>query len=108
MAKSSIKLRAKEKDGVTTVKALMAHPMETGQRKDKKTGENIPEHFIQEVIAEHNGKVVMSAYWSGAVSKDPYLAFSFKGGANGEMVKVSWSDNKGGSDTNEVAIKGKK
>ncbi|MCG7936220.1 MAG: thiosulfate oxidation carrier complex protein SoxZ, partial [Candidatus Thiodiazotropha taylori] len=32
MAKS-IKIRAKEKGGVTTVKALMTHPMETGGRK---------------------------------------------------------------------------
>ncbi|OOY53700.1 thiosulfate oxidation carrier complex protein SoxZ [Solemya velum gill symbiont] len=106
--KSSIKLRAKEKNGVTTVKALMSHPMETGQRKNKKTGENIPEHFIQEVVGEYNGKVVITTSWSGGVSKDPYLSFSFKGGANGEMVKVSWTDNKGGSDSNEVKIKGKK
>lgn len=101
---SGIKLRAKAKDGVTTVKALMSHPMETGTRKDKKTGENIPEHFIQEVIAEHNGKVVMTVHWSGAISKDPYLAFSFNGGAEGETVKVSWTDNKGGSETGETTI----
>ncbi|MBT7047566.1 MAG: thiosulfate oxidation carrier complex protein SoxZ, partial [Gammaproteobacteria bacterium] len=37
MAKS-IKLRAKSKKGVVTVKCLMNHPMETGLRKDKKTG----------------------------------------------------------------------
>jgi sulfur-oxidizing protein SoxZ len=107
MAKSSIKLRAKVSNGVTTVKALMSHPMETGQRKDKKTGEKIPEHFIQEVVGEHNGKVVITTSWSGGVSKDPYLSFSFKGGADGEMVKVSWTDNKGGSDSSEVKIKGK-
>ena len=52
MAKSSIKIRAKTKDDVTTVKALMSHPMETGLRKDKKTGEKIPAHFLQEVTAE--------------------------------------------------------
>ena len=44
---STIKIRAKESNGVVTVKALMKHPMETGKRKDKKTGENIPAHFIQ-------------------------------------------------------------
>ena len=39
---STIKIRAKESNGVVTVKALMKHPMETGKRKDKKTGDNIP------------------------------------------------------------------
>ena len=56
---SSIKIRAKAKGGVTTVKSLMNHPMETGQRKDKKGGK-IPEHFIQEVVAEHGGKTVFA------------------------------------------------
>ena len=32
---STIKIRAKESKGAVTVKALMKHPMETGQRKDK-------------------------------------------------------------------------
>jgi hypothetical protein len=48
MASKSIKLRAKEKGGVTTVKALMTHPMETGLRKDSKTGKLIPAHYIRE------------------------------------------------------------
>jgi len=33
---ASIKMKAKEKKGVVTVKALITHPMETGLRKDKK------------------------------------------------------------------------
>ena len=56
----SIKMRAAAKDGVTTIKALISHPMETGTRKDKKTGEKIPAHFIQEVVCEHNGNAVMT------------------------------------------------
>jgi len=49
MAKKSIRIRAKLKKGATTVKALMSHPMETGNRKNKKTGKKIPAHYIQEV-----------------------------------------------------------
>ena len=105
MAKSSIKIRAKAKGGVTTVKALMSHPMETGLRKDKKTGEKIPAHFIQEVIAELNGQKVMTANWGGAVSKNPYLSFKVKGGAKGEEIKLSWTDNQGGSDSTTAKIK---
>jgi sulfur-oxidizing protein SoxZ len=102
---STIKIRAKASGGVTTVKTLMSHPMETGLRKDSKTGEMIPAHFISEVTAEHNGNVVMSANWSGAISKNPYLSFKFKGGAAGDKVKISWVDNMGESDSLEAPIK---
>ena len=102
---STIKVRAKAKDGVVTVKALMSHAMETGLRKDKKTGQMIPAHFIQEVVAEHGGKTVLTALWGPGVSKNPYLSFRFKGGAPGEKIKLSWKDNKGESDSVEAPIK---
>jgi sulfur-oxidizing protein SoxZ len=101
----SIKMRAAAKDGVTTIKALISHPMETGTRKDKKTGEKIPAHFIQEVVCEHNGNAVMTAHWGAAISKNPYLSFRFSGGNVGDTVKLSWVDNKGNSDSTEGSIK---
>jgi sulfur-oxidizing protein SoxZ len=104
MAKKSIRIRAKLKGDVTEVKALMSHEMETGLRKDKKTGEKIPPHFIKEVKCEHKGNVVMLAAWSVAVSKNPYLSFKFKGAAVGDTVKISWDDNKGESDSAEAKI----
>jgi sulfur-oxidizing protein SoxZ len=105
MAKKSIKIRAKAKGGATTVKCLISHPMETGLRKDKKTGKKIPAHFIQEVVAKHGDVTVMTADWSGGVSKNPYLSFSFEGGAKGEEVTISWTDNMGKSDSDTAAIK---
>ena len=102
---ASIKIRAKSKDGVTTVKALMSHPMETGLRKDKKTGNKIPAHHITEVTAEYNGSVVFTANMGPAVSKNPYLSFKFKGGSSGEKIKLTWVDNKGKGDTLEAEIK---
>jgi len=105
MASKSIRIRANIKGDVTEVKALMSHPMETGLRKDKKTGEKIPAHFIKEVTAEHKGTSVMVAQWGVAVSKNPYLSFKFKGGAAGDTIKISWVDNKGESDAAETTIK---
>ena len=102
---NSIKVRAKAKDDTVTVKALIKHPMETGLRKDKKTGKVIPAHFIQEVNCQHNGKNVLVAEWGPAVSKNPYLAFSFKGGKAGDAVSISWVDNTGGKDAAEATIK---
>lgn len=100
----SIKVRAKLSDGTTTVKALIKHPMETGQRKDKKSGKMIPAHFIQEVKCEHGGNAVMTAMWGAAVSKNPYLSFKFKGANAGDTVKISWVDNKGESDSVETKV----
>ena len=101
---SSIKARAKMSDGVTTVKALVKHPMETGLRKDKKSGKLIPAHFIQEVVCEHNGTKVMTALWGAAVSKNPYLSFKFTGAKAGDNLKISWVDNKGESDSTETTV----
>ena len=101
----SIKIRAKISGDTTQVKCLMTHPMETGLRKDKKTGELIPAHFINEVTAESGGKTVMTTNWSGGISKNPYLAFSFTGAAKGDEVKISWVDNQGGSGSGTAKIK---
>ena len=102
---ASIKIRAKAKDGVTTVKTLISHPMDSGLRKNSKTGELIPAYYVTEVTAEHKGKQVMTANWAGAISKNPYLSFKFRGAASGDMVKITWVDNKGKGDSAEAKIK---
>ncbi len=104
MAKS-IKIRAKAKGDTTVVKALISHAMETGMRKNKKTGKKFPAHFIQEVTCSHNGNTVMSADWGTAISKNPYLSFKFSGAKSGDTLKMSWVDNKGESDSVEAKIK---
>lgn len=100
----SIKIRAKIKGDTTEVKCLITHPMETGLRKDSKTGKLIPAHFINEVMADVGGKNVMNAQWSGGISKNPYLSFSFTGAAKGAEVKISWNDNQGGNDSATATI----
>ena len=102
---NSIKIRARIKGSVCEVKALIKHPMETGLRKDKKTGKAIPAHFIQEVDCKHNGKTVMSANWGTAVSANPYLSFEFSGAKKGDKLVLSWKDNMGNSDSGNSAIK---
>ncbi len=105
MAKSSIKIRAKVKNGEAKVKCLISHPMETGLRKDKKTKKLIPAHFIQEVVCEHDGKTLMNAQWNGTISKNPFLSFIFTGAKSGDTIKISWVDNTGKSDATEAKMK---
>ena len=102
---ASIKMRAKVTDGVTTVKVLISHPMDTGLQKNKKTGQKIPAHFIQEVVCKHKDTTVITANWGAAISKNPYLSFKFKGAAAGDKISISWVDNKGEKDSIEAAIK---
>jgi sulfur-oxidizing protein SoxZ len=98
-----MRVRAIEQAGVTEVKILMKHDMETGQRKDA-AGALILAHFIQNVSVKHKDKEVLSAQFGTAISKDPFLAFKFKGGAKGDKVVVTWIDNKGDKRTDEATI----
>jgi sulfur-oxidizing protein SoxZ len=98
-----MKIRATLVGEKVEVKVLMAHEMETGLRKDA-SGQLVPAHFIQNVTATHNGKIVLSAQWGPAVSRNPFLSFRFKGGAKGEKVQVTWIDNKGDQRSDEAVI----
>lgn len=69
-----MRIRASMTGDKAVVKVLMAHEMETGQRKDA-AGKVIPAWYIQTVTATCNGKTVLSAQWGPAVSKNPYLQF---------------------------------
>jgi sulfur-oxidizing protein SoxZ len=98
-----MKIRASMQGDKVVVKVLMAHEMETGQRKDS-AGKTIPPWFIQNVTATHNGKTVLSAQWGPAVSKNPFLEFRFSGGKAGEKVIITWTDNRGDKRTDEATI----
>lgn len=91
-----MKIRARQKDGITEVKVLMAHPMETGRRKND-FNEVVPAHFIQIVTATLNGKTVLEAQWGTGISKNPYLTFRLKSAKIGDQITVNWVDNKGES-----------
>jgi sulfur-oxidizing protein SoxZ len=99
-----MKIRATMAGDVADVKVLMNHPMETGLRKDAKTGELVPAHYITEVTATINGATVLKAGMGGGVSKNPYLGFKVKGAKAGDKVSVSWVDNKGDKRTDEAAV----
>ena len=99
----SMKIRAQIKNGLTEIKVLMSHPMETGRRKND-VGEVEPAHFIQLVTATLNGKTVMEAQWGTGISKNPYLTFRLKGANPGDSIIVKWLDNKGASDSIETKV----
>ena len=98
-----MRIRAQQKGDTTEVRVLMAHIMETGQRKDS-AGNTVPAHHIQTVTATWNGKPVLAVNFGPAVSQNPVMNFTFKGGAKGDKVIVTWTDNKGDKRTDEAVI----
>ena len=99
-----MRIRATMAGDVADVKVLMNHTMETGTRKDAKTGVLVPAHFITEVTATIGGALVLDADIGGTVSKNPYLGFKVKGPKAGDKVVVNWVDNKGAKSTAEATI----
>ena len=99
-----MRIRATMTGDVADVKVLMNHPMETGLRKDAKTGQMIPAHYITDVTATVNGTKVLDAGFSGGISKNPYLGFKVKGPKAGDKVVVTWADNKGDKNSAEATI----
>ncbi len=98
-----MRIRAQASGDKTTVRVLMSHEMETGQRKDA-NGQVIPAWFIQDVTASLNGKQVFRAEWGPAVSKNPFLQFNIKGAKAGDKLSVTWKDNKGETRTDEATV----
>ena len=96
-----MRIRAQVTGSTATVRVLMAHEMETGQRKDA-AGKTIPAWYIQHITAQHNGKPVLSAQWGPAVSKNPFLQFNVKGAKAGDKITVTWTDNKGAKRSDEA------
>jgi sulfur-oxidizing protein SoxZ len=90
-----MKIRAQLRGDVADVKVLIFHPMETGLRKDEVTGQQVPMHFIQTLTATHNGRTVLEAQLSQAVSKNPFLNFRVRGAKPGDKIMVGWVDNRG-------------
>ncbi|HRP28275.1 MAG TPA: thiosulfate oxidation carrier complex protein SoxZ [Burkholderiaceae bacterium] len=98
-----MRIRAQAAGDKVTVRVLMAHEMETGQRKDS-AGNIIPAWFIQEVTATQNGKTVLTAQWGPSIAKNPFLQFTIKSGKVGDKIVISWVDSKGDKRSDEATV----
>ncbi len=97
MAKSKprVKVPKKAKKGdVINIKTLISHKMESGRRKDKKTGKLIPRRIINKFEAQFTGPTVFSANLEPSVSANPYIQFRVKVPESGTF-KFTWTDDDG-------------
>ena len=95
-----MKMRATLAGGNTDVRVLMTHPMTTAQQS-----KNQP-HFIQNVTVRVNGKPVIEAEISQAISRNPVFAFKVKGAKAGDEIAITWKDNKGETRTDKTTVRG--
>ncbi len=103
--KPRVKVPKKAEIGeVVTIKTLISHPMESGQRKDKETGELIPRNIVNNFTATFNGEMVFEAAVEPAVSANPYFEFQMRVPEAGKM-DFTWKADDGEVYTTSKKIK---
>ena len=99
----NMRMSAKLKDGITEVKMVINHPMETGRKKDD-FGQLIPTHFIQQLLVTLNTIPVFEAQFGTGIAKNPYLTFRIKSAKVGDKLETNWLDNLGQTGVGEVIV----
>ncbi|MEK8051627.1 thiosulfate oxidation carrier complex protein SoxZ [Ideonella sp. DXS22W] len=97
-------IRAKATGDKTVVRVLMAHEMESGQRKDPTNGRSVPAWFIRELSITLNGRPLLSAQCGPSMARNPFLQFTVRGAKAGDRIGVSWIDNRGERRSDEAAV----
>ncbi|MDJ0930490.1 thiosulfate oxidation carrier complex protein SoxZ [Breoghania sp.] len=92
--KTRVKLPKKaDKGKVITIKTLISHPMESGQRKNK-SGNIIPRKIINSFKCAFNDQAVFSCDMEPAISANPYLEFTARVEKSGTFA-FTWVDDDG-------------
>lgn len=88
---------------VVTLKTLISHKMESGQRKDKQ-GNKIPRSIINRFTCDFNGANVIDATLEAAISTNPYIEFEAVVNESGDF-KFTWYDDDGSVYEDSKSIK---
>ncbi len=95
MAKPRVKVPKKAKKGeIIKIKTLIKHKMETGRRKNKKTGKPIPRKIINKFTATFDGVPVFTMILEPSVSANPFIQFNMRAEKSGEFL-FEWTDDDG-------------
>jgi sulfur-oxidizing protein SoxZ len=81
------------KGEVFAIKALIAHQMETGLRRDS-DGNVIPRKIINKFECTYNGAVVLSVDLFEAVAANPYIEFYVRATVSGQL-EFTWQEDGG-------------
>lgn len=106
--KSMIKIKPKKyKVGdIVKVDFIVIHPMDTGLKKDKKTGKLIPAHYIDNITFSLDGKPFSTMKVWETVSTNPYFSVNLKVPGKGKIT-VDYTDNMGEKNSKSKKLKPK-
>lgn len=87
-----------------TLKTLISHPMESGQRKDD-AGNLIPRQIINRFTCDFNGQNVVDVKMEPAISTNPYFEFETLVPEAGTFT-FTWYDDDGDiyTESQDIAI----
>jgi sulfur-oxidizing protein SoxZ len=103
MARTLIKVpRTAKKGEIITLSAMIAHPMETGHRRDAE-GQAIPRDIIKLFTCHYGGVEVFRADMHPALAAYPLMQFSTVATASGPIT-FTWTDEAGKSTKETVEI----
>lgn len=97
------RIRAKLKNGNTSVRLLLAHPMHTGRAKNKEQ-QHIPAEFIQDIRCWRNKEEVLAIKCGTATARNPYFYFQLADGKADDLIAVRWVDNLGAKGLAETRV----
>jgi sulfur-oxidizing protein SoxZ len=90
------------KGEIIEIKTLVAHLMESGQRRDQ-SGKVVPRRIINRFTCAFNGKPVFECELEPSIAANPYLQFSVKVEESG-VFTFGWIDDDGTAITAEEKI----
>lgn len=85
-----------------TVKLLIGHPMESGQRRDT-MGQAIPREIIHDLVCSLGGEEVLHATFFPAIAANPFLSFTAVVRRSADLV-IRFTDDRGVTQTETVPI----
>jgi sulfur-oxidizing protein SoxZ len=101
--KPRIKVPKKASAGeAITIKTLISHQMESGQRKDA-DGNVIPRSIINRFVVDFNGQNVIDVTIEPAISTNPYFEFQAMVPESGDFT-FTWYDDDGSVYTETQSI----
>jgi sulfur-oxidizing protein SoxZ len=104
MSKPRVKIPKSAAAGeIITIKTLITHKMESGQRKDKQ-GNPIPRMIINSFECRFNGERVFGCDMEPAISANPYMQFAARVPESGEFEFI-WKDDEGSVFSTKKKIK---
>ena len=106
--KSMIKFKPKKFKVGDTIKVdfIVIHPMDTGLKKNKKTGKIIPAKFIDTITFSLDGKAFTTMKVWETVSTNPYFSVNLKVPGKGKIT-VDYTDNTGEKNSKSKKLKPK-